>query len=360
MRRRHWLPGIALFGLLAASFAAIAQPPATYRLTHICTTNSTNPVGGCSVNGMNNKGELVGSTLLSPFGFPQAAFIWREGEFIELNALLNTNFALASGINDRSDVVGEFEDDQVLRQGFLWRRGKISLIEIAPGRFASHAGSITNRREILVSAPHPQNVLEFFVWRERDGRLTPLEPLPGIPSNELAPLVLNNRGAVVGNGPGGPAGVLPLLWEDGTVMQIQLPQGALGGDAAVINDRGVITGVAIFPERFAAYRWQDGQATELPSTPNMTNNQPVDINNHGVIVGFSFHVDDEQTAATLWPRRGDPLDVNTLIADDDPLKPFVRLRSANLINERGQIVASGTDSRDPPFSNSHYLLTPQR
>ena len=357
MNRPVWLPWIAVFALVA-SFPAVAHPPTTYRVTHICTNDPTNPSVGCNVADINNKGELVGSRPLN--GVPQVAFIWRRGEFTNLNALLmNTKFAFALAINDHSEVVGQFDDAQSRQTAFIWRHGEISRIQVGPGRFASSAADINKRREVLLIAFTRQGVAEWFVWRARDGRLTRLELLPGL-ENFMAPLRLNDRGAAVGTAPGGRIGVLPFLWEDGTLMQIQLPQGARGGDAVSINDRGVITGFAVLPGHTAGYRWRDGRATELPSTPILEDSQPLDINNHDVVVGFSFNLDEERIVATRWPRRGGPVDLNTRIADDDPLKPFLYLASADLINDRGQIVASGYDSRNDPFATSHYLLTPVR
>jgi hypothetical protein len=358
MKRRNWLPWITMLALFSVSLAAIAKQQTTYRLTLICTNDETTvPFGGCGVSDINNKGELVGRGPVN--GVPRVAFIWRQGEFIDLSSPLNANSAIAVAINDRSEVVGEYVDAQFQQHAFLWRRGEISRIEIAPGRFAFITSDINDRREVLLSARDAQDLLESFVWRARDGRLTRLEPAPGIPSDLIFPFRLNNRGTVIGNGIGGPAGALPFLWEDGTVMQIQLPPGAEGGNAMAINDRGVVVGVAIFPDRAIGYRWQDGEATELPSMPSLDRTIPNDINNRGVIVGIS-PVLEQAGVATLWPRRGSPVDVNTLIADDDPLKPFVRLHSANLINDRGEIVAGGQDSRNPLAQNNHYLLTPQR
>jgi hypothetical protein len=357
MTRRVWLSSITPL-LLAASFAAIAAPPTTYRLTHICTNDPTIFTVGCSVFGINNRGELVGSRPLN--GVPQVAFIWREGEFIDLNALLmNTNFAFAVAINDRSEVVGQFDDVQFGRRAFLWRRGEITLIEVAPGRPAFAGVDINDRREVLLRAFDPQGVGEAFVWRQRDGRLTPLELLPGLESFTDTSRI-NNRGAVVGNGPAdNPVGVVPLLWEHGTLMQVQLPQGAVGGNASDINDRGVIVGVAAFQDHGAGYRWEDGLATELPSTPSLVNDSASAINNRGAIAGTGVDVDEQRFVATLWPRRGNPVDLNARIADDDALKPFVHVHTAELINDRGHIVVRGQDSRNHPSAVSTYLLIPQ-
>ena len=60
--------------------------------------------------------------------------------------------------------------------------------------------------------------------------------------------------------------------------------------------------------------------------------------------------------AVLW-QNGTAIDLNSRIAPSDPLQPYVYLRKASRINNLGQIVASGSDSRssDP---DQWYVLTP--
>ena len=59
----------------------------------------------------------------------------------------------------------------------------------------------------------------------------------------------------------------------------------------------------------------------------------------------------------LW-EDGVVYDINDLIAPDDPLKPYVTLIRSWLINDRGQLVVQGTDSRHPSVHQPPYLLTP--
>jgi hypothetical protein len=117
---------------------------------------------------------------------------------------------------------------------------------------------------------------------------------------------------------------------------------------------------AFLPERTAGYVWQDGQATEL-RLRSFANTRPWAMNNRGVIVGEAMNPGEPPVAtAAIWPRRGEAVDLNTLIADDDPLQPFVHLLVATMINDRGVIVANGRDLRTVPMpSGSSYLLTPQ-
>jgi hypothetical protein len=63
--------------------------------------------------------------------------------------------------------------------------------------------------------------------------------------------------------------------------------------------------------------------------------------------------------AILW-QFGRPHDLNQLIRKGDPLQPYVTLQWATRINDWGQILAAGIDSRYP-YGNLQwfwYLLTP--
>jgi hypothetical protein len=54
--------------------------------------------------------------------------------------------------------------------------------------------------------------------------------------------------------------------------------------------------------------------------------------------------------------NGSPVELNSHIATIDPLRPFVHLAMGKLINNLGQIVATGVDSRASAITN-YYLLT---
>jgi hypothetical protein len=58
--------------------------------------------------------------------------------------------------------------------------------------------------------------------------------------------------------------------------------------------------------------------------------------------------------ATLWLGTH-VVELDRLVRADDPLKPFVHLTSAESINDRGDIVASGVDSRAPEARTVYFL-----
>src|SRR5688500_2360827 len=93
--------GLATMLALAFFASNVLAAPPQYRLQPI----SGPLVGGLTATAMNNRGEVVG-TRGAPDG--QFAFVWRDGTFVDLQSRINptASYAEATGINDRSQIVG--------------------------------------------------------------------------------------------------------------------------------------------------------------------------------------------------------------------------------------------------------------
>jgi hypothetical protein len=63
-----------------------------------------------------------------------------------------------------------------------------------------------------------------------------------------------------------------------------------------------------------------------------------------VIVGSTSLSPDFRSTATLW-WGNHVVELDALVRAEDPLKPFVHLLFGEQINDRGDIVATGLDSR---------------
>lgn len=165
------------------------------------------------------------------------------------------------------------------------------------------------------------------------------------------------RGVAVGNA-GIPSGSQPVLWQqDGSVHQLAIPEGAVSAGAEAINDNDIAVGES-FIQHSEAVLWQELVPTLLPLLNATDGADAADVNNREVVAGRSFTA--AGTIATIWRHRL-PVDLNTLIASDDPARPFVRLTWAVKINNRGQILAQAQDSRDAGQElTSFHLLTPRR
>jgi uncharacterized membrane protein len=171
-----------------------------------------------------------------------------------------------------------------------------------------------------------------------------LEGLPG--SNDwFHALAINDRGVVAGNtvGPEGQRGV---LWQEGSVMSLGVPPGALSSGARALNNRNQVAGNLTIGGVQQAAWWRDGTWTVLAKlNAAQDQSEAVDINKWGMIVGNVYDFDAAVISTpTLW-FAGRAFDLNRLVRADDPLRPFVHLESPERINDRGDVIVSGVDSR---------------
>lgn len=172
---------------------------------------------------------------------------------------------------------------------------------------------------------------------------------------------INDRGVIAGNVSWG-LGARPVVWRNGTVTALEIPpdidvESCFAND---MNNRSQVVGRLTTGYGSRGFVWESGSIRLLPmrtTWPDETN-IAFGINDWGAIVGGSTALVSEfeiRSAATLW--FGDHVyDLNDLVDERDPLKPFVRLEGARRINNRGDVVVSGTDSRNPDGA-SYYLLT---
>jgi uncharacterized membrane protein len=303
------------------------------------------------VTDLNEKGEIAGEAIRTSEDSEQEsiAFLWREGRLIDLGAL-NTAVreSRAQGINDRSEAIGWSYPPENGRPGFLWREEKMSAIDLDDAYAINNAGQVVgyiNRVQDaeLISVP--------VAWNA--GQITELRGLEN-------PWNINDAGDIVGFSY---VALQPqaALWRAGVVTHLGLLPGAFSSQAFDVNREGLIVGTNEFAPPAAssyerAFLWQSGDMMELPRlADDHSSSNAEGINDRGDVVGRSGA---DAFSATIW-LDSEPHNLNDLIASDDPLKPYVTLLEAREINNRGQIIAQGTDSRRSG-SFTGYLLTPKR
>jgi len=356
MRSPNVLRLIAVSVLCAVSFAAAAQVPSSYRVTLIWKRiiDPSHENHEFEVTDINDKGQVSGWRVSGAAA--DGAFLWRAGKFQFVPPPSGGFYSRALGLNDWSELAGDYATDSPDRgHGFFWRGGRMREIAAIPGESSLQVVHLNNRREVVVFSSHPQTGDEYYIWQ--GGRVTPLER---VPNRRLEPRRINDRGVVVGDASGGGT-YLPLLWQDGSAMLLDLPNGATSASGDDINDHNVVIVNALGAQGFAAYLWHDGEYTALPALQGHEETRASAINNSSVVVGSSSDASGASKTATVW-YGSQVADLNTLVRANDPLKPYVRLESALLVNDRGEIVARGIDLRDfPQFdapADNHYLLTP--
>lgn len=95
-------------------------------------------------------------------------------------------------------------------------------------------------------------------------------------------------------------------------------------------------------------------AVAAPASGSGTIQRRTSINDFGVVAGQTYILPGGQRIATLWFGR-QVVDLHQLIRADDPLQPYVHLESVEEINNRGDLVATGFDSRQPTVSVTFFL-----
>lgn len=356
MKRLNGWRSIAVAVLCAVSFAAAAQVPSGYRLTLIWKRilDPSHENHEFEVTDINDKGQISGWRVSD--AAVNGAFLWRAGKFHMVPPPGGGFYSRALGLNDWSELAGDYGTASPDRgHGFFWRGGRMREIAAVPGESTVEVVHLNNRREVVVLSRHPETGAQYYIWQR--GRVTPLER---VPNRGFEARRINDRGVVVGESHGDGGTSMPLLWQAGAAMLLDLPQGATSASGRDINDHNVVIVNAVVADRSAAYLWHEGEYTALPSLQGREQTRSSAISNSSV-VGTSSDASGASATATVWHGL-QVADLNSLVHANDPLEPYVRLHAALLVNDRGEIVARGMDMRDfdqfgAPADN-HYLLTP--
>ena len=326
-------------------------------------------------NVINNAGTVVGGAdspiptpepgCYNPFGNPDCfishAFMWRRHGLKDLGTLPGGNFSFATSINQRGQIAGLSENDQIDPfsgnpefHAVLWENDKILDLGTLGG-VSSIAATLNDSGQVtgvaLNDVPDPFSLLGLgsittltqthgFLWH--NGKIQDLGTLGGPDSWAV---FVNDRGQVAGtsytsdvvdpntNTP--PVGVF--LWENGKMQDL----GNLGGDNGLLtaygivnglNNRGQVIGAMVTPgDQFThAFLW-DGQKLLDLGALGGDFSFARGINNAGEVTGTAWLPGDQVNHGFLW-RNGVMTDMGTLGGDS--------CSDAISINSRGQVVGA--------------------
>ncbi|MEE8156342.1 MAG: hypothetical protein V3T53_15415 [Phycisphaerales bacterium] len=213
------------------------------------TSLGTLPGGNWSdARGINSACEIVGfwgDIVKGPF--PQA-FIWRDGEMIDIHPDFGTVKSRALGINADGLVTGWMGDSQFNdARAFIWDNGKVTELPPIPGGFTSEGIAVNNLTDIagrgLLIDPRTDDLVARALVRI-DGEMVDLGTLPGFP-NSFA-IGINDNQTVIGFAQSTFADAF--VWKDGELAALDdlIPSG-LGLDLSTargINQAGQIAATA--------------------------------------------------------------------------------------------------------------------
>jgi uncharacterized membrane protein len=319
-----------------------AQVKQTYKLAQVGTNDSTTST---FVIGMDDEGVL-GLTVSTASN--TNVYLWRHGTMTNIGGLApSPSFVEGGALNDFVQVAASTPSPQTGESvAFIWQFGRATPLPSPPNTTAVFTSAINLLGQVVGQAYDQNFIPHVVLWNRRQPSL-----LAGLPDAQFVqPVGINIRGDIVGTSFDANEVPTGLLWRKGVLTSV-VP----GVEPNGLNDRGQIVGFA----SGSPFIWEGSKVTRLPLIGGSADTGSAEaINIWGQIVG-SETTAAGLTEALLWQGSGASVaDLNTLISKTDPLRPYVTLASGMLINNLGQIVATGNDSRNPDFQQ-YYLLSPR-
>jgi probable HAF family extracellular repeat protein len=328
--------------VLGAANLAAAEAP--YRIVDLTERAKDFGVVQAEVRGVNRAGECAGFELLEDY--KARAIYWGPDGSVWFPPLLEgDNSSYAFGISADGVITGVSEEVTVRHQGdkdfvtydqkaVIWREGEVvNLNDLIEGgddldlKVALHR----NIHGQIVGAATQQGKTAPRGFLFEDGVVTDLGAL-------ARPNALNNTGWIVGSNADERRA---LLWDDGEITDLHRdPIKGVKSVAWGVNDAGWIVGEAQFhiskPEE--ATLWRDDEILRL--VPEYSRPQGVAwaVNNSGQIIGWYIDLDDlyDHWHGFLW-EDGERLDLVEQIPEDEGwiiLYPFS-------ITDQGVIAGGG-------------------
>jgi probable HAF family extracellular repeat protein len=151
-----------------------------------------------SIGGLNNKGEVVGSSDLA--GETPDPFLWKNGRLIDLATSSKGGQPLtAVAITEGEEIIGQGAFAGAPVDAYLWKKGVARDLGHLSGDCFSFAENINSRDQIVGNSFDCNgNATSAFLWeRGTIANLNDLIP-PGSPLHVVSAVGINQRGVIVG------------------------------------------------------------------------------------------------------------------------------------------------------------------
>lgn len=327
--------------LTSSLLLAAAALPATagYTVTGLGT------LGGSSsfALAVNDAGQVTGNAQTAA-GNPNPrlnAFLWQDGVMTNLGVLPGSNnFSRGYAINNGGVVVGESDNNTSRAVRYGTAAGTRSDLGGLPPNNRGVAHGV-NDGGVAVGASSNGSAVRAVRFNG-DGTATDLGSLDGLTTTPARAWDINDAGQAVGHSRNAAGVGRATLWQpDGTVVDLGGLSATGFAEAFAVSENGLVVGAAVsgatqFGTAIRRPFLYDGTLTELGRL-GRTFGEAKDVNDAGLVVGFVTNVSGSPDRAVLW-QNGAATDLNSLI----PAGSGWVLRSAEGINNRGQIVGFGT------------------
>ncbi|MBA2484846.1 MAG: DUF3466 family protein [Nitrospira sp.] len=294
---------------------------------------------GGTVEGLNERGEIVGAVPVSPGGTRFNGWWYKDGEMTDMNKCGGIG-CRAMDINRAGQIVGN-----IGRAAYIHTHGKF--IDIAAFvRPPGIALALNDLAEIvgwytLIPVPGENYAPEKHAFLYRGRKFTDLGTLGGVDSVATD---INDQSQVVGYSSTYGGETHAFLYHNGRMVDL----GTLGGTesrATSINQKSHIVGSANLAgsNKQHAFLYADGKMTDL-GTLDGSESVASCINNAGLIVGMSG------LRGFLY-SQGKMIDLLTLAPQESKWK----MLTPRCINDRGLIAGTGVMADGLPHI---FLMSP--
>jgi probable HAF family extracellular repeat protein len=118
----------------------------------------------CVVNGLNAAGHVIGWSHTQ--AGEQHAFLWRDGQMLDLGTLPGGRVSYAYALNDRDEVVGQADTETEEVHAFVWRDRQMRDLGLLPRGRESSACALNNRGQVVGRAITESGAYHAVVWKE--------------------------------------------------------------------------------------------------------------------------------------------------------------------------------------------------
>ena len=299
---------------------------------------------------LNNQGQVAGIAGIYTGNFHgYHAFRYSQGKMTDLTLQTGGQLTEADRINNNGAIAGINSAGYaaVLNGTTVTSLGALG--STTGPYFYSKPFGINNQGQVIGQSVTDTGNPAAFSYT--NGALQNLNTLPN--SGASAALGINDAGIAVGwvhstrfDSKGYPYALYDTVMFANGATQILDEGTGFQNQASAINNKNQIAGI----NKTGAYLYDNGQFTILqPVTPRLAQLQPQRINNRGEIVGQATI---GGFAASFYAVNGKGYDLNTLL--DPALSGGISIGNAISINDSGQILATGSNSRGQART---FLLT---